>query len=101
VIAASCFAVLAPVTVLLVDRGGDTVTGCSARYSSTHAQLTVTLAQPGTLEIRDDTNDTRQHEPSGTSTLTLPSPNAAPTVGSVTEFTEDGQLIVCTLAPTG
>lgn len=102
-VTAACFAVLVPVGALLVSHGGGRGAGCAARYSIAGGRLSLafTLEQAGRVEVRVGGGDIRRSEPSGTSVLTLPGSAVVPGVSSVTEFTGDGQLLVCTLTPGG
>lgn len=100
-VAAASVAVLGPLlAVLAIQQPHDSSgrTGCAVRYTGTPAglRLTVTLEQPGSLEVRAGGRViARQNEPAGDSSLTA----QATGVPAVTEFTADGQLLACVVAP--
>ena len=82
--------------------------GCSVRFaadSGGRLRLTVDLAQPGRLEVRatadDGDNYVNQTEPAGESTLTVPVPLPMLKALTVTEFTADGAVLACGIAPAG
>lgn len=97
-LAAAALAVTVPLgAVLVAHQGGRENTGCAVRYAAvaTGLRLTVTLQQPGSVEVRAGGRVVaRQNEPAGDSTITAP---ATGTPG-VTEFTADGQLVACAVA---
>lgn len=90
-----------PVGVLAAVRGGSgepDKTGCSVRYAAAPGgvRLTLSLEHPGSVEARlGGAVVARRHEPFGPSTLAVTG-TGAPTA---TEFTDDGQLIECSVSP--
>jgi hypothetical protein len=100
VVAAACLALAVPVGVLLVSHGtGSAGSGCSVRYTAAagRLRLTVTLEQPGSVEVRAGGGTVTRAESAGASTIELPGTSAP----SVTEFTADGQLLACSVVPGG
>ena len=96
-LAAAALAVTVPLgAVLVAHQGGRENTGCAVRYTSTPTglRLTVTLQQPGSVEVRAAGRVVaRQDEPAGDSAITV----QATGVPAASEFTADGQLLACSV----
>lgn len=99
-VAAAGLALAVPVGALLVSHGtAQPGGGCAVRYTASGGtlRLALDLERAGSVEVRVGGGTVMRAEPGGASAIELTGTSAP----SVTEFTDDGQLLACSVVPGG